>query len=499
MVKKPEKTAALDSELRDLTLVVILGSVMTILDTTIVNVAITPLGRDFGTSLPTIQWVLTGYTLALSMAIPVTGWAVQRFGAKSTWIGSLLIFITGSVLCGLAWNAGSLIAFRVLQGLGGGMIMPVGQTMVARRAGPERMTRVMGMVAVPLMLGPVLGPVLGGLIVDDLTWRWMFFVNVPLCVLAIVFAVRILPRDQGNAGARLDAAGLALLSPGLAVMIYGLSKAGDDNAQLAIWLPVGAGLVAAFAVRALRTATPLVSIRALARRAFGSSATAMFVYTGAMFGFMVVLPVYFQVVRGQSALRAGLLMAPIGLGAMITMALSGRLTERVPPRWIVIAGMVLVAAGAVVFTQIQVGTSLALLAAALFVAGLGHGAILPPAMGSSYQGMPAPEIPTATATFNVIIRVGSSFGTAVLAVVLQQAIRSRIPGASGSLSGTAGLHGASALAALTAAFGSSFWWVAVIALAAILPALLIPGGPAPAPSVPDGLAAAEAPPSAMTE
>jgi EmrB/QacA subfamily drug resistance transporter len=470
-----KKQSAFDPELRKLILVVVTGAMMTILDTTIVNVAIAPLARDFRASLSAIQWVLTGYTLALSMTIPITGWAVERFGAKATWITSLLLFITGSVLCGVAWNVTSLIIFRVLQGVGGGMIMPVGQTMLARKAGPDRMARVMSVVAVPAMLGPVLGPVIGGLIVDNLSWRWMFYVNVPLCALALLLAMTMLPRDAGRSAARIDGLGLALLPPGLAIMVYGLSKAGADNAQLAIWLTVGAALVLAFAVHALRPdGTPLVSVRAFTRRAFAMSSTAMFVYTGAMFGFMVVLPVYFQVVRGESPLRAGLLLAPIGLGAIITMSLSGRLADRIAARWIVIAGVVIVAAAAVVFTQIHVGTSLALLAGALFVAGLGHGAILPPAMGASYQGTPRAEIPSVTATFNVILRVGTSFGTAALAVVLQQAIRARIPGASGSLSGAAQLRGDRAHALLTGAFGVSFWWVAGIAAAAILPAAFLP-------------------------
>lgn len=471
----PGKAPALDSELRKLALVVVTGAIMSILDSTIVNVAITPLGRDLHTSLSTIQWALTGYLLALSMTIPVTGWAVERFGAKRAWIASLLLFISGSILCGAAWNVTALIVFRVLQGAGGGMMMPIAQTMLARKAGPERMARVMGVVAVPAMLGPVLGPVLGGLIVDDLSWRWMFYVNVPLCALALILAMKILPPDTAATTARIDRPGLALLPPGLAFTVYGLSAAGTDNTRMAIWLAAGAALVLAFVIHALRApAAPLVSVRAFARRPFSMASAAMVIYVGAVFGFMVVLPVYFQVVRGLSPLRAGLLMAPIGLGAIITMPLSGRLAHRVAARWILIAGMLIVAAGAIVFTQIQVSTSLALLAAALFIVGLGHGAIMPPAMGASYQGMPKPEIPAATATFNVISRVGSSLGTAVLAVVLQQAIASRVPGAGGGLSGAARLHGPAALTALTSAFGVSFWWVAAIAAIAVIPAIFIP-------------------------
>jgi EmrB/QacA subfamily drug resistance transporter len=476
-VAAPAKRAGFDPELRRLSLVVITGAIMTILDTTIVNVAITPLGHDFHTSLSTIQWVLTGYTLALSMTIPITGWAVERFGAKTAWITSLLVFIVGSILCGGAWNVTTLIVFRVLQGVGGGMIMPIGQTMLARKAGPDRMARVMAVVAVPAMLGPVLGPVIGGLIVDDLSWRWMFYVNVPLCVLALILAFRFLPRDADRTPAKIDALGLVLLSPGLAAMIYGLSKAGVDNGQLWTWLVAGAALVVLFTIRALlaRAIAPLVSVRAFGRRAFGMGSLSTMVYTGALFGFMVVMPVYFQVVRGESPLRAGLLMAPMGIGSVLTMVLSGRLTDKIAARWLLLVGMIIVAAGAAGFTRLSVGTSLAVIAGAMFVVGLGHGVIMPPVMGSAYQGMPRPEIPAATATFNVVVRVGSSFGTAALAVVLQQAISSRIPGATGGLSGATALgHGDRTLTLLTSAFGVSFWWVAVLVIAAVIPALLIP-------------------------
>jgi EmrB/QacA subfamily drug resistance transporter len=472
-IRTPRKATAFDPQLHRLALVVIAGTLMTILDTTIVNVAITPLARDFRTSLANIQWVLTGYTLALSMAITLSGWAVERFGAKTTWITSLLVFITGSVLCGASWNVTSLIVFRVLQGAGGGMILPVGQTMLARQAGPERMTRVMSVIAVPAMLAPVLGPVIGGLIVDNLSWRWMFYVNVPLCAIALLLAFRILGPDTERRRAPVDVPGLLLLPPGLAIMIYGLSRAGSDNAAAWTWLAVGALFVAGFTLRALRTDHPLISVRAFRRRAFASSTVALSVYAGAIFGLMVVLPVYFQVVRGESPLRAGLLTAPIGIGAIITMSLSGRLTERIAARRVAAAGMAIVAAAALVYTQIGVATSLALLAVASFVAGLGHGTVLPPAMGAAYQGMPKPEIPAATATVNAAVRVGTSFGTAALAVVLQQNIRSRIPGVS-SLSAAESLRGVHAHALLTSAFGATFWWVAAIAAVAIIPALLIP-------------------------
>ena len=178
-----------DPALRNMCVVVVLGAIMTVIDTTIVNVAVHVLGRELDTSLSTIQWVLTGYLLALSMTIPVTGWAVQRFGARTVWITSLVLFIAGSALCGAAWSAGSLIAFRVLQGVGGGLLMPAGQTMLARQAGPERLARTMAVVSIPAMLAPALGPVLGGLLLEHLSWRWMFVINVPVCAAALLLAV----------------------------------------------------------------------------------------------------------------------------------------------------------------------------------------------------------------------------------------------------------------------------------------------------------------------
>ena len=183
--------AQLPPELRRLAVAIMLGAFMVALDMTMVNVALHTLARDFSASVTTIQWVATGYLLALAMTIPVTGWAIERLGARTSWVASLLVFIGGSILCGLAWSPGSLIAFRVLQGVGGGMLMPLAQTILAQAAGPERMGRVMAAVGVPAMLGPVLGPVFGGLIVSDTTWRLMFYINVPVCLAAVYAAYRV--------------------------------------------------------------------------------------------------------------------------------------------------------------------------------------------------------------------------------------------------------------------------------------------------------------------
>src|SRR6266516_1178394 len=194
----------LDREVVVLGAVVVLGTIMTVLDLTIVNVAIPTLGRDFGVSISTIQWVMTGYMLAFASVIPVTGWASERFGAKRVWVCSLLVFLLGSTLSGAAWSIDSLIGFRVLQGFGAGMILPVGQTMLAQAAGPQRMGRVMSVIGVPMLLAPVFGPVIGGAIVGQVSWRWIFFINLPVGVAAVLAAQRLLPDAQPQPGRRLD-------------------------------------------------------------------------------------------------------------------------------------------------------------------------------------------------------------------------------------------------------------------------------------------------------
>src|SRR3954467_14030865 len=197
---------------------------MSILDITVVNVAIDRLAIDFNASLTTIQWVVTGYTLAIAAVIPLTGWAADRFGTKRLYLTSLVLFVGGSILCGAAWSAGSLIGFRVLQGIGGGMIMPAVMTIMTKKAGPQRIGRGMGVLGVPMLVAPILGPILGGWLVDDVSWRWIFFINVPIGIVAIVLALIVLEPDQPQPAHRLDWIGMLLLSPGLAVFIYGLPE-----------------------------------------------------------------------------------------------------------------------------------------------------------------------------------------------------------------------------------------------------------------------------------
>ncbi len=459
-----QRTETFDPALKKLSLVVALGAIMTVLDATIVNVAVHVLGRDLHAPLSTIQWVITGYILTLSMTIPLSGWATQRFGSRTLWLTALTLFIAGSVLCGLAWSALSLIAFRVLQGIGGGLLMPVGQTMLARAAGPNRLGRAMAVVAIPAMLAPALGPVLGGALLDHLTWRWMFYLNVPVCALALILAIRLLPADgERQADSRLDARGLALLSPGLALLVYGLAQVGAhggvESTAALVGLVGGAALLIAFAVHALRRADrALVDLRLFADRSFAAAVLALFCYSIGMFGMFILIPLYDQSVRHGDPLSAGLLVAPIGVGAIITMPLAGRLADRLGARLPGITGIVVVLVGIALFTRVDDDPSRTLLTLAAFVIGLGHGLITPSIMAAAYKTLPRPSIPAATTGANIMVRVGSALGAAILAVVLQILLTS------------AGSDPA-------AAFAGSFWWAFGFAAIALVPAVLLPHNP----------------------
>ncbi len=474
----------IDREILVLSSVVVLGAIMSILDTTIVNVALDTLERDFRASLSTIQWVTTGYLLALSIVIPLTGWAICRFGAKPVWMTSVTLFLLGSILCGAAWSVDALIGFRVLQGFGGGMIMPVGQAILARAAGPQRMGRVMSIVGVPMLLGPVLGPVIGGLLVEYTSWRWIFFVNVPIGAFALVLAWRLLPEQDVDRKERLDVLGLAVLSPGLALLVYGLSSAGSSGGfggtRTVAGMSVGAALIGVFVLHARRRGdSALLDVSLFRRRAFTGAAATSFLFGVAIFGVMILLPLYYQVVRGEGALTAGLLMAPQGAGAALAMPIAGRLTDRIGAGWVVPVGLTIALIGTAAYTQVGAHTSYALLAGSLFVRGLGLGSTMMPAMAAAYASLHHREIPLATTSINIIQRVGGSVGTALLAVVLQREIVSAVHGrVHGHGLGTLGAVPPSVRARLAEpiahGFARTFWLALFLTAVAYIPALLLP-------------------------
>ncbi len=466
--------------------VVLLGAIMSILDTTVVNVAVDHLAVVFHAPLTTIQWVVTGYTLALAAVIPVTGWAADRFGTKRIYLWSLVLFTLGSMLSGLAWSAGSLIVFRVLQGFGGGMIMPTVMTIMTRKAGPHRMGRVMGVLGVPMLVAPILGPILGGWLLDDVSWRAIFFINLPIGILAFVLALIVLESDQPQPVHRLDWLGMLLLSPGLAVFIFGLAESSTYGfGSPRSWGPTFAGavLIVAWFVHSWRSPNPLIDLRTFAHTRAGAAAGTFLLFAISVFGTMLLVPLYYQSVRGTSALQAGLLMAPGGVGAMLLMPVAGRLTDRYGPTWLPATGLPLVAIGLIPFMSIGPDTSYVLLCSGSFVQGMGMGLAMMPNMTAAMQAVPRAAIARTSTAMNIVRQAGASIGTAILSVILASAITSNLSGilsrgASGSRSGglaTLQHLPANARAAiarpLADAFASTFVWALLLILIALIPAV----------------------------
>jgi EmrB/QacA subfamily drug resistance transporter len=440
--------------------VVILGSIMSILDTTIVNVALATLSRRLHSPIAEIQWVVTGYMLALAAVIPVTGWAAQRFGARRVYMLSLILFVVGSALCGLASSTEELVIFRVLQGVGGGMILPVGQLMMANAAGPQRMGRVMSIVAIPAMLAPILGPTIGGLIVQNFSWRWIFYVNLPVGILAVAAAARFLPHPKPGQAGRLDFRGLGLLAVGLPLLTYGLAEIGTTgsfgSAKVIFPCLGGLALVALFARHALRIPEPLLDLRLYRRPTFSTASVAMFCLGAALFGGMILLPIYWQMIRHESVVNTGLLTAPQGLGAALMMPIAGKLTDRWGGGGLTLAGVTLTTVATIPFALIGAHTSILWLSVAMFVRGMGIGFAFMPAMAAAFASLERSELAHATPQLNVLQRVGGSIGTAVLAVVLQRA-----------LTGVHTLNGAAG------AYGTAFWAAAALTAVAVVPSIIL--------------------------
>ncbi|HLI58808.1 MAG TPA: DHA2 family efflux MFS transporter permease subunit [Solirubrobacteraceae bacterium] len=462
-----ERAPQIEPHVLRVAIVVILGIIMSVLDTTIVNVALHDLSHDLSTSLSGIQWVITGYLLSLAAVIPVTGWAVRRYSARRLYMIALVVFTAGSALCGLAQTSQELIAFRVIQGIGGGMLTPIGQMILVKAAGPRNLPKVMSIIGVPIVLAPVFGPTLGGLLVQSVGWQWIFEVNVPVGVLALVLALRLLPRDEAAGAAeagRLDVIGLVLAAAGVVGVTYGLSEseAAGSLTSDRVLIPVLIGLVllAAFVGRSRRIERPVLDLSLFRIRAYAAASVVTFCLGAALFGAMILLPLYFQEVLGDSALTTGLLLIPQGIGGGIGMFLSGRATERFGAGRTALFGGLVMAAATVPFVLITATTPYLLLAVAMIVRGVGMGFSMMPSMTAAFSVLTKEQVNDASPQLTVVQRVGGSLGTAIIAVVLQGNMAHIVPGP----------HVAAAVAG---GFGHTYWWVMGATLIALVPTALL--------------------------
>lgn len=443
---------------RKVVVVVLIGAILSLLDATVVNVALKSLSESLGSSLDAIPWVVTAYLLAQAAVLPVTGWAARRIGAKRLYLIALLVFTLASIWCGLSDSVGELIGARVLQGIGGGAMLPAGQIILVTAAGRDGLSKVMAAVGIPMVLTPVIGPTIGGLLLEYAGWPWIFLINVPIAVVGLALGLRLLPRDaRTESVAPLDFLGLTLASLGMVGLTYALAEIGTRGiSSTRVLVPLCAGLVvtALFVARSLRVDHPILDLRLYRDGLYSSAAVATFLFGVATYGSMVLLPLYFQIVRDQDVAHTGLLLAPQGLGAAVAMAVSSRIFDRIGSRICVIGG-VIGAVATLPFLLIGDRTPYWVLGLAMVVRGAGIGLAAMPAMTVALRRLRPDQISDATPQLNIAQRLGGSIGTAVFVVVLDNRLRdSDIRPAQQS-----------------AAFGVTFTWVLAAAVLAIAPAI----------------------------
>jgi len=376
------------------------------------------------------------------------------------YLTSLVLFTAGSALCATATTTSELVLFRVLQGFGGGMIMPLAMLIMAQVAGPQRVGRVMPVVSMPAMLAPILGPVVGGLILQNLHWSWIFLVNVPIGVIAFVAGWRIIPHTESGPAGRLDLLGLLLLPLGSAATVFGLSELGSNaslgSPEVLGPILVGLAMSALFCVHALRIERPLLDIRLYTNKIFAAASSTTFWLGAALFGAMILVPLYYQDVRHESVLVTGLLVGPQGLGMLMVMPITGRLTERLGGGRLAFAGVLILCFSTLPLCFIGTDTSILLISVVLVVRGVGIGFAFVPAMSVAFAAMRPDQLSDATPQLNVVQRLGGAIGTSVLAVVLQRA--------------TGAVHTPEKAAA---AFGTAYTWSLAMSALALIPCILL--------------------------
>jgi EmrB/QacA subfamily drug resistance transporter len=454
----------LDPLVVKMAVILVIGALAPLLDSTMVNVAIKTIVGDLKSTISVVQWVTTGYVLAMGIAVPVSGWATSRFGGKRVYMFSLLLFFIGSLLSSLAWNIDCLIVFRFLQGLGAGLMMPTMQTMLVQIAGGRNLGRVISIVSIPALLGPILGPVLGGVIVNSLSWRWIFYVDIPICIVAFWLAWRGVPTDEPIDRAQsLDVIGVLLLFLTFVLLIFGISmiKTQGSLTSSAVIIPLGSGLLlmAAFIIYALRTKnTPVLDLHLFTSQNFSASSV-MLILTGIITnGAMLLLPLYYQQVRGESVLFAGLLLIPQGVGMLLTRSYFGNLTDRIGSRLIVLVSLVITTVGTLPFAFAGPDSNQFLLAAALLIRGAGLGGLFIPVMASAYTGLSRDQVPHASIATRIFQTIGGAFGSAILATILQRQLSSSTQATIQSVAG---------------AYNVAFWWSIGFTVAAVVPALFL--------------------------
>lgn len=454
----------LDPMMLKVSIILVFGSLAPLLDSTMVNVAIKTIAGEFNSTVSVIQWVITGYVLAMAIAVPVSGWAINRFGGKRLYEFSLILFFVGSVLSSMSWNIGTLIGFRLLQGIGAGLLMPTMTNMLVQISGGKNIGHMASIVSLPMLLAPILGPVLGGVIVNSMGWRWIFYVNIPVTIIALLLAFWGIPEGSpAEEKQPLDMIGILLLSPAFALLIYGIAQIASHGGlnSSAVFVPIVTGLLvmAVFVFYALKTRiSPVLDLHLFQSRNFSATSVLLFMSGIITNGGMLLLPLFYQQVRGESVLYAGLMLIPQGVGMLLTRTQMGKLTDRIGARPIVMVSLIITAVGTLPFAFADSGTNAILLGAALLIRGAGLGGVFIPLMVSAYVGLNSEQIPHASIATRILQTIGGAFGSAVLATIVEHQLAS---------------HSVSGIQNVVSAYNVAFWWSVGFTILSVIPTLFL--------------------------
>lgn len=395
---------------------------ITILDTTIVNVAIPTIGRDFNVGTGSVDGVVVGFLVSLAVFIPASGWLGDRFGTKRVLLAAIFIFTVASGLCGAAQSLGELIGFRVLQGVGGGLLAPVGTALLFRVFPPTERLRASNVLVIPVTLAPALGPILGGLFTDTLSWRWVFYVNVPIGAFAVVFGTLFLADPRHDSPGRFDLPGFVLAAAGLSLLMYGVSEGpnqGWSSAAVLSTCVVGVVALGLLAIVELRTAEPMLDLRLYGIRLYRSTMTVITLMSVSFFGVIYLLALFYQNGLGLSALVSGLNVFPEAIGVVVGAQLISReLYPRLGPRRIMAAGAAICAVMIELLTTIGPGTSLWAVRGIMVVIGFGMSGIFIPNQAAAFAKVPMPKLGRASTLFNSQQRLGSAVGVAAITTIV---------------------------------------------------------------------------------
>jgi len=403
-------------------IVFVFGLFMDLLDMTIVNVAIPTLAEEFNTSTTTIQWVVTGYLLSLAVFIPVSGWLGDRFGTKRIFMTALFIFTSSSLLCGLSWSIESLITFRILQGIGGGMLTPVGTAMLFRAFPPHERAKGAAILTIPMVVAPASGPVLGGYLVEFHTWREIFFINVPVGVLAFAFALFFLREEKQHEAGSLDIPGFVLGCSGLASVVYALSEAGSrsfNDVRVIGFGLAGLAILAAFAAVELRAREPMIDIRLFKNKLFAATNTVQIIGQGGLMGALFLLPLLLQAEMGMSPLESGLTTFPQAIGVVTMIQVAGRIYPHIGPRRMMMAGMLGATLTTGAFLFVGLNTDPWWIRLIMYLRGAAFSMVLVSLQTATFATISPRDMGRASALYNSGRQVAASFGVAVLASVLE--------------------------------------------------------------------------------